>query len=182
MCERATSKYAPACPAKLARRGPPYYVRARMLLLPPRSPLLIASVALAAFLSTSACDRPPSGDTKEWTPADHDRAEDKQRISQGGQPVAAGGASAAQQSADAIVEATWKQQCTTCHGGFGKGDGPNAPMFKPADLTLEAWQSKVSDAEIAAVIRNGKGKMPKFELPDAILQGVVARIRFYRGK
>jgi mono/diheme cytochrome c family protein len=140
---------------------------------------------LAAAICASACDRPPSGDVKDWTPADHDRAEDKQRIAQGGQPNApnaGGGASASQQNAAAIIEATWKQQCTTCHGGLGKGDGPNSPMFKPADLTREEWQAKVSDADIANVIRNGKGKMPKFELPDPILQGVVARIRFYRGK
>ena len=152
------------------------------MLLPRKRAILAVALLVGVGASATACDRPPDSDIKEWTPADHDRTDDKTRIAQGAQPNAAGNPSAAQQNAEAIIEATWKQQCTACHGAFGKGDGPNAPMFKPADLTREEWQSKVTDAEIAAVIKNGRNKMPKFELPDPILQGVVLRIRFYRGK
>ncbi len=133
--------------------------------------LAVASSALAA-----GCDRPPSDtDLKEWGPGDHDHVEDKQRAAQGGQPGQA-------QTAEQLIEATWKTQCAACHGTMGKGDGPNAPMFKPADLTNVEWQSKVTDAEIAATIKNGKGKMPKFDAPDPLINGLVARIRFYRGK
>ncbi len=141
----------------------------------PRSVLAVLALAAAA---ATACDKPPSdADLKEWGPGDHDRVEDKQRAAQGGQP-GQGGA----QNAEALIEATWKTQCSACHGVIGKGDGPNAPMFKPADLTNAEWQGKVTDAEIAATIKNGKGKMPKLDAPDPIINGLVARIRFYRGK
>jgi len=135
----------------------------------------LVSAAFAAVLF--ACDRAPSADgLREWGPGDHDRIEDNARIARGGQP---GG----QQNAEQLIEATWRAQCAQCHGVAGKGDGPQAPMFKPADLTKEEWQAKVTDAEIAAVIKNGKGKMPAFsQIPDAMIQGLVMRIRFHRGQ
>lgn len=138
------------------------------------------ALALGLAALATACDRPPDVDVKEWAPGDHDRIEDKQRAAQGAAPGAGGAPQA--QSAEQLIEATWRQQCAMCHGAVGKGDGPQAPMFKPADLTREEWQSKVTDDEIVAIIKNGKGKMPKFEGPDPIVRGLVARIRFYRGK
>jgi cytochrome c oxidase cbb3-type subunit 3 len=66
---------------------------------------------------------------------------------------------------------------------LGRGDGPNGPMLKATDLTSEEWQSKVADAEIAAAIREGKGgKMPKFDLSDQVVGGLVSRIRALRAK
>ena len=55
-------------------------------------------------------------------------------------------------------------------------------MVKAADLTNEEWQAKVTDAQLAASIKNGKDKMPKFDLPDAVVAGLVLRIRATRGK
>jgi cytochrome c oxidase cbb3-type subunit 3 len=55
-------------------------------------------------------------------------------------------------------------------------------MFKAADLGRDDWQSKVSDQEIAATITNGKGRMPKFELPDEVVKGLVVRVRSFRGQ
>lgn len=55
-------------------------------------------------------------------------------------------------------------------------------MFKARDLSLDEWQSSIKDDEIAAVITNGKGRMPKFELPDEVVKGLVARVRSFRGK
>lgn len=52
------------------------------------------------------------------------------------------------------------ENCAYCHGTRGKGDGPNAKHVtpKPADLTrLEA-----SEADIAGVVRNGKGSCPSW--------------------
>jgi cytochrome c oxidase cbb3-type subunit 3 len=122
-----------------------------------------------------ACDRPPSKDVREWTPQDHDRIDETSRIGQGAKP--------GQADPKALIEIAWQQQCSSCHGAGGKGDGPQAAMFKPADLTREEWQSKTSDAEIAAAIKNGKGRMPKFEaLDDQIVAGLVARIRSLRAK
>jgi cytochrome c oxidase cbb3-type subunit 3 len=66
-------------------------------------------------------------------------------------------------------------------GASGHGDGPNGPLFHPRDLADPDWQAKVSDADIAASIKNGKNKMPRFDLPDPVLQGMVARIRLLKG-
>jgi cytochrome c oxidase cbb3-type subunit 3 len=50
-------------------------------------------------------------------------------------------------------------------------------MLHAPDLTRSDWQSKVTDAQLAATIKGGKDKMPKFDLPDPVIQGLVARIR-----
>lgn len=76
-----------------------------------------------------------------------------------------------------LVDIAWRQQCSTCHGAMGKGDGQMGPMVHAPDLTREDWQSKVTDAEIANVIKNGKGKMPRLDLPDSVIAGLVARVR-----
>jgi cytochrome c oxidase cbb3-type subunit 3 len=129
---------------------------------------MIAAAALAA------CDRPPSVELEEWTPADHDgeKKAGAAGVKQGARGDAGG--------TPALVEVTWRQQCATCHGVAGKGDGPQGPMFKAPDLGREEWQSKVKDEEIAAVIVNGKGRMPKFDLPDDVVRGLVGRIRSFR--
>jgi mono/diheme cytochrome c family protein len=45
-------------------------------------------------------------------------------------------------------------------------------------LTRDDWLSAAKDEEIAATIRQGKNRMPAFpDLPDAVLQGLVKRIR-----
>jgi cytochrome c oxidase cbb3-type subunit 3 len=148
---------------------------------PPRASFraLSAPLALATALASIACDRAPdAASLREWTPADHDRVEEKQRLATGQAASGRKGDNSAQ-----LVELTWRQQCLPCHGMLGKGDGPNAAMFKPADLTKEEWQSKVKDEEIALVIKNGKNKMPKFtDLPPEVIVGLVARIRAASGK
>ena len=55
-------------------------------------------------------------------------------------------------------------------------------MFKPPDLTKDEIQGKLEDAQIAAAITNGKGRMPKFELPEDVVRGLVQRVRSFRGK
>jgi mono/diheme cytochrome c family protein len=132
---------------------------------------LFAYAALVA-----GCEAPPSASTlHEWTPADHDRAEEAARAQQGQTGVKGG--------SDALLEASWAQQCAACHGPIGHGDGPTGPMVHAADLTLADWQATVTDAQIAGVIVNGKGKMPPFgNLPPKIIAGLVARIRASRGR
>ncbi len=134
-----------------------------------------AAVVLAAL--GGGCDRPPSSaELKEWTPSDHDGEK------QGGTPNAKQGARGEAGGTPALVEIAWRNQCVACHGAQGKGDGPQGAMFKAADLAREEWQSKVKDEEIAAAIVDGKGRMPKFDLPPEIVQGLVARIRSFRGQ
>jgi mono/diheme cytochrome c family protein len=138
------------------------------------------AAAAAAALALTGCDRAPSiANLREWTAADHDRnaKEEADRI--------AAGQSTARKNdnGQALVDATWSQQCASCHGLLGKGDGPSGPMVHATDLTSEDWQAKVSDTDIATSIRMGKGKMPKFDsLPDVAVQGLVARVRSLRGR
>ncbi len=131
---------------------------------------------LVILAAVAACDRPPSVELKEWTPADHDG--EKKADTAGAKQGARGDAG----GIPALVEITWRQQCATCHGVAGKGDGPQGPMFKAPDLGREEWQSKVKDEEIAAAILNGKGRMPKFDLPEDVVRGLVGRIRSFRGQ
>lgn len=145
----------------------------RPLLSPARvapAALLVLSALLAA-----ACDRAPSGDgLKEWTPADHEGEKNTASAKQGPKSASSG--------APAIVDITWQAQCASCHGPTGRGDGPQGAMFKAADLGREEWQSVVKDEEIAATIANGKGRMPKFDLPEEVVKGLVVRVRSFRGR
>lgn len=146
--------------------------RRAFLSRPPRFALL-GAFTLAAI---AACDRTPSAaNLKEWTPADHDG---EQKGAQTGKQGAKGDAG----GTPAVVEVTWRQQCASCHGATGKGDGPQGAMFKAADLSKPEWQGKVKDEDIAAAITNGKGRMPKFELPPEVVSGLVARVRSFRAQ
>lgn len=145
----------------------------RPLVSPARAllgPLIVLSATLAL-----ACDRaPPTDGLKDWTPADHDGERAAANAKQGPRGDAGG--------APALVDLTWRAQCASCHGGGGHGDGPQGAMFKASDLSREDWQSSVKDQEIASVIVNGKGRMPKFELPEEVVNGLVVRVRSFRGK
>jgi mono/diheme cytochrome c family protein len=56
------------------------------------------------------------------------------------------------------------QQCSSCHGFTGKGDGPKPPEgSKPSDLTDANWDHGPTDGEIFVAIRDGIG--PKFDMP-----------------
>jgi mono/diheme cytochrome c family protein len=79
-----------------------------------------------------------------------------------------------------LVDLAWRQQCTTCHGASGKGDGQMGPMVRAPDLTNGDWQATVSDADMATIIKNGKNRMPKFDLPMPVIAGLVARVRALR--
>jgi len=137
--------------------------------LPSSRPTRALAAALVAG-ALAACDRAPSADgLKEWTAADHD-GEKKAAAANQGPKTPGGGAS--------LADATWRQQCASCHGPTGHGDGPQGAMFKAPDLS----QSKLDDEQIAATITNGKGRMPKFELPDDVVRGLVARVRSFRGQ
>lgn len=141
---------------------------------PPVSLAFAAVVALSAVLGV-ACDRAPTpAGLKEWTAADHDGEKSAPNAKQGPKGASGGGASG-------LVDITWRAQCASCHGPAGRGDGPQGAMFKAADLGDAEWQAKIKDEEIAASIVNGKGRMPKFELPEEVVKGLVARVRSFRG-
>ena len=142
----------------------------------PLLPLLLAVFGMATItFGALGCDRAPSpAGLKEWKPEDHDGEKSMAGAKQGPKGAAGAGGIAM------LVDVAWKNQCQTCHGASGHGDGPQGPMFKAADLGREEWQSKVKDEEIAATILNGRGRMPKFELPEELVKGLVGRVRSFR--
>ena len=150
----------------------------------PRLARLFGSLAVVLASGFAlGCDRAPTpDDLREWTPADHDRAEENARAQQGQAPAAAAKGSASPENDLAqLVELTWRQNCAACHGITGHGDGPNGPLVHARDLTSEDFQAKASDEEMANAIRNGKNLMPKFDFSDRVVGGLVARIRASRG-
>ena len=59
--------------------------------------------------------------------------------------------------------ALYKQKaCAQCHGADGSGNTPVGKSLKARDLRSDDVQ-KQSDDELAAVIADGKGKMPAFK-------------------
>ncbi len=79
-----------------------------------------------------------------------------------------------------LLDMAWRKNCASCHGVGGRGDGPQGPMVRAPDLSRADWQQNVTDEEIATTIRNGKNKMPKFDLPDQVVAGLVQRVRSFR--
>jgi mono/diheme cytochrome c family protein len=76
----------------------------------------------------------------------------------------------------------YEQQCLSCHGPQGKGDGPVAPFLSPRPGNLVSAATSVkSDAELLAVISNGKPRtsMPAWRetLSDDQRRDVLAYIR-----
>jgi cytochrome c6 len=76
------------------------------------------------------------------------------------------------------AEKLYKTHCVLCHAPDGSGSSPSGKALKAQDLRSELIQKK-TDAELAASITKGKGKMPAFGKklkPDQIAQ-LVAYIR-----
>ena len=145
-------------------------------------PCIFVLAMLAAPVLGGACDSTPS-DLREWKASDHDRSD--QPAGKAARPARlspAPSSSAAANPTLTLVEVTWRNQCASCHGLIGRGDGPQGPMMRATNLTLPEWQSKVSDQEIADAIRNGKNRMPKFDFPPEVVAGLVARIRAAKGR
>jgi cytochrome c oxidase cbb3-type subunit 3 len=139
-------------------------------------------VLLGVALAGVACDSAPP-DLREWKAGDHDRTD--QPAGQAARPARlspAPSSSAAADPTQTLVEVTWRNQCASCHGLLGRGDGPQGPMVHAPNLTLAEWQSKVTDQQIADVIRNGKNRMPQFDFPPDVVMGLVARIRASKGR
>ena len=78
-------------------------------------------------------------------------------------------------------EEAFRQFCVACHGEGGRGDGPAAAGLKPppADFTNPEGVSKLSDAEVVAVITEGRAFMPAFGriLKAEVLPDLVAYVR-----
>jgi cytochrome c6 len=84
----------------------------------------------------------------------------------------------AQKSKAGDGEAIFQQQCAGCHGPDGKAQTDTGKSLHAADLTAADAQGR-SEAQLAAFIKKGKGKMPSFDgkLSDDDLQAVAAYIK-----
>jgi Cytochrome C oxidase, cbb3-type, subunit III len=126
------------------------------------------------WLATFACSQRPS-DAREWRPGDHDHTENPGSDQVQVDPKDAG--TPAVPGLEDVTIVAWEQNCTQCHGQLGRGDGPRGPMLKATNLSDPAWQGSVTDQQIAASIKLGKGNMPAFKLPDVTIVNLVRLVR-----
>lgn len=77
----------------------------------------------------------------------------------------------------AASSATFRTKCAMCHGPDGSGSEVGKSMNVP-DLRSPAVQ-KLSDAQLAQIISNGKGGMPSFKnsLSQAQIRSLVTYMR-----
>jgi cytochrome c oxidase cbb3-type subunit 3 len=131
-------------------------------------------LAASTFTALVACNERPS-DLREWRATDHDHTENP------GSDQVQVDPSASAQAVPGLEDVTivaWSQNCTQCHGQLGRGDGPRGPMLKATNLSDPAWQSSVTDEQIAATIKLGRGAMPSFkQLPDVTIANLVKLVR-----
>jgi mono/diheme cytochrome c family protein len=120
------------------------------------------------------CNERPS-DVREWRATDHDHTENPSNSQVQVDPNDAG--APAVPGLEDVTIVTWGQNCTPCHGELGRGDGPRGPMLKATNLSDPAWQGSVTDQQIAASIKLGKGAMPAFKLPDVTIANLVKLVR-----
>jgi cytochrome c5 len=65
---------------------------------------------------------------------------------------------------DSPGKAVYDSKCLMCHGDDAKGDTKAGKMMKTPDLTTESWKQGTSVAEVVKTLREGLGKMPKYEV------------------
>jgi mono/diheme cytochrome c family protein len=129
--------------------------------------------ALSLSLVAFACNDTPA-DLRQWKASDHDHTSNPNADQV---QVTDAGSEAAKMGLDDVTIVAWQQNCTSCHGSLGRGDGPQGQLVHAADLSRPEWQASVADEAIAATIREGRGRMPSFNLPDATITRLVTLIR-----
>ncbi|MCU0684004.1 MAG: c-type cytochrome [Polyangiaceae bacterium] len=148
------------------------------------TPSYCLALALPLLAPAAGCQN--GGDVREWKATDHEQPEHaapERQPQRRGQPGQVPAQAADNPDATAtLVELAWKSNCFTCHGPEGKGNGPTGALVKASDLTRPEWQAATSDEQIAEVIRKGRNKMPKFDLPPDIVVGITKRIRALKGR
>ena len=79
--------------------------------------------------------------------------------------------------AQSDVDKNYKKNCVLCHSADGSGSSPTGKSMKARDLRSPEVQ-KMSDAELADFISQGRGKMPAFskKLKPEDIQQLVAYV------
>jgi len=79
--------------------------------------------------------------------------------------------------AQGTAEATFKAKCAGCHGADGSGSTPAGKAMNVRDFQSADVQKETVD-ELAAIISNGKNKMPKYadKLKDAEIKDLAAYV------
>jgi mono/diheme cytochrome c family protein len=126
--------------------------------------------------ATPSCEE-QAPDLREWRPSDHDHTTNPGNDQVEGGPDAGTAPELAAHGLNEVVIVAWEQNCVRCHGRFGRGDGPQGPMVHAADLTNAAWQGTAKDDDIYKAIRDGRGLMPAFPLPEPTLRALVQLVR-----
>ena len=74
--------------------------------------------------------------------------------------------------------ATYTSKCQMCHGADGTGNTPAGKAMRVPSF-LSPATVKESNADLIAVTKNGKGKMPAYgsKLTDAEIKDVIAHVR-----
>ncbi|HEY3496007.1 MAG TPA: cytochrome c [Polyangiaceae bacterium] len=134
-------------------------------------------VSLLAFLAFG-CSQQPS-DLREWRAADHDHTTNPGEGQVQGGPDAGTAPELAAHGLNEVAIVAWQQNCTRCHGSLGRGDGPQGVPLRATDFSNAAWQGAVSDEQILKSIRDGKGAMPAFPLPESTLKPLVQLVRLF---
>jgi mono/diheme cytochrome c family protein len=77
----------------------------------------------------------------------------------------------------------YKAKCQMCHAADGSGNTPAGKSMKVQPFTLPATM-QMSDDELFAIIKNGKGKMPAYsgKLTDAQIKDLVEYVRTLQKK
>jgi mono/diheme cytochrome c family protein len=136
----------------------------------------ITSYAAALSLSlaaTLACNSAPA-DLRPWKATDHDHTANPNAAQV---QVTDAGSAESNHGLDDVTIVAWQQNCTSCHGQLGRGDGPQGQLVHAADLSRPDWQAAVTDEAIADTIRQGRGRMPSFNLPEVTITRLVGLIR-----
>ncbi len=133
----------------------------------------LAALAALAVL-TAACDRDGEG-LREWSPQDHDH---QTTPSAGQVDTSQQRPGLEEHGLSDVILASWKQNCVTCHGPVGRGDGPQGPMVRPPDFTNPVWQKNAMDDHMRRTITRGRGAMPGFaHLPEETVDGLIRLVR-----
>lgn len=153
-----------------------------------KASLALNTLCLGTVLSALSlgCQTAPT-DLRPWKPSDHSNIGESSGAalprpgtnanSNAGTNQVSGEPSNTTPGLEEVTIATWRANCASCHGAMGRGDGPQAVMVTPRDLSDPEWQAATSDEQLVQSIQKGKNKMPGFNLPEQVARNLVNLVR-----